>query len=390
MKDSMKVDSSHQLNNSIPLGEYATSITKTDRFSNDEIAPILLGLFGEVGSIMAAAKKYRREKKAYPGFQQAAEEEFGDALWYLAALCRRLDLAIEDLFELAIKDDAIYEKVISASNRENSPVSQLFAVKQIEDLDMALIELGRATAQLLKNGKDVRPTKDELAVFVQRYLQALQSTGVTFSRVVKGNLDKALGRFSSPDRASLPDFDAQFQEEEQLPRQFEIHITQRNSGQCYLRWNGVFIGAPLTDNIRDRDGFRFHDVFHLAHAAILHWSPTFRALIKHKRKSDPVFDETQDGGRAIVVEEGLTAWLFSYAKGLDFFEGHDSVSFDVLKTIQKFVQGYEVDECPLKLWEDAILQGYAVFRQVRANNGGVVIGDRERRTLSYRSIGERQ
>ena len=153
----MKVDSSHQLNNSIPLGEYATSITKTDRFSNDEIAPILLGLFGEVGSIMAAAKKYRREKKAYPGFQQAVEEEFGDALWYLAAVCRRLDLTIEDLFELAIKDDAIYEKVISASNRENSPVSQLFAVKQIEDLDMALIELGRATAQLLKNGKDVRP-----------------------------------------------------------------------------------------------------------------------------------------------------------------------------------------------------------------------------------------
>jgi hypothetical protein len=43
--------------------------------------------------------------------------------------------------------------------------------------------------------------------------------------------------------------------------------------------NGVFIGDPLTDNIRDPDGYRFHDVFHFARAAILHWSPTFRALI---------------------------------------------------------------------------------------------------------------
>lgn len=144
----------------------------------------------------------------------------------------------------------------------------------------------------------------------------------------------------------------------------------------------------MTDNIRDPDGYRFHDVFHLAHAAILHWSPTFRALIKQKRKSDPVFDEAQDGGRAIVVEEGLTAWLYSYSKELDYFEGHDGVSFDALKTIQKFIQGYEVDKCPLKLWEDAIIQGYSVFRQVRKNNGGIVMGDRENRTISYRPIGE--
>ena len=29
-------------------------------------------------------------------------------------------------------------------------------------------------------------------------------------------------------------------------------------------------------------------------------------------------DEAQDGGRAIVVEEGLTAWIFSRAKELNF------------------------------------------------------------------------
>jgi hypothetical protein len=51
--------------------------------------------------------------------------------------------------------------------------------------------------------------------------------------------------------------------------------------------NGV-VGDPLTDNIADRDGYRFHDVFHFAHPAVLHWSPTFRALVKRKRKSDPL------------------------------------------------------------------------------------------------------
>jgi len=153
-----------------------------------------------------------------------------------------------------------------------------------------------------------------------------------------------------------------------------------------LKWNGVFIGSPLTDNMLDKDGYRFHDVFHLAHAAILHWSPTFRALIKHKRKSDPVFDEAQDGGRAIVVEEGLTAWLYSYSKDLDYFAGHDSVSFDVLKTIEKFVSGYEVQTCPLILWEKAILDGYSVFRMVKKNNGGIIVGDRKNRTLVYKPI----
>ena len=60
------------------------------------------------------------------------------------------------------------------------------------------------------------------------------------------------------------------------------------------------------------------------------------------------------------------------------------MSFDLLKTISQFVSGYEVEACPLKLWEDAILQGYNVFRQVRANNGGIVIGNRAARKVEYK------
>lgn len=384
--ETIDADNLNELKGAIPLQEYARVIVETDRFSIEDISPILLGLYGEVGSIMAASKKYRREKKAYPTYKDAVEEEFGDALWYFSALCRRVNVELAGVFDAASNETGI--KIVSANDQENAPISQIITSAKVESLDSALIELGYVAAQLLKTKKDSTNVRDILIQFARLYLQAIQSIGLSFAKVVKGNLIKTLGRFTIPDKKSLPDFDAAFPEEEQLPRHFEIHITQRKSGQSYLRWNGVFIGSPLTDNIRDPDGYRFHDVFHLAHAAILHWSPTFRALIKQKRKSDPVFDEAQDGGRAIVVEEGLTAWLYSYSKGLDYFEGHDSVSFDALKTIQKFVQGYEVDKCPLKLWEDAILQGYSVFRKVRKNNGGIVIGDRENRTISYRPIGE--
>ena len=70
-----------------------------------------------------------------------------------------------------------------------------------------------------------------------------------------------------------------------------------------------------------------------------------RALIKHKRKSKPDYDEAQDSGRAIVVEEGLTAWIFTRAKELNFFDGQDRVSLGMLKTIGEFI-------IPIKLHKD--------------------------------------
>src|SRR3546814_2609846 len=78
-------------------------------------------------------------------------------------------------------------------------------------------------------------------------------------------------------------------------------------------------------------------------------------------------------------EEGLTAWLFTRAKALNYYKDQKRVSLGILKTVQEFVAGYEVEQCPLKLWEHSILQGYAVFRQVRGAKGGWVIGNRAKR-----------
>ncbi|MGB3436577.1 MULTISPECIES: nucleoside triphosphate pyrophosphohydrolase family protein [Pseudomonadota] len=369
---------------SLLLSDYAAEIAATDVLNPSDFNPVLQGLYGEVGGIMATVKKHVRDKSAYPGFKKAAEEEFGDTLWYLAAICRRLNVPLDEIFGEAA-NHGNFKNVGAASDIAEGAMAYIAVpIAAPASLDTTLVRLGQSAAALLGS----TPARTELVAFARAYLDAIHAAELAFSEVARSNLRKARGAFLEPQADDLLDldFDSKFGIEEQLPREFRIRVNQRGSGKSYLQWNGVFIGDPLTDNIADRDGYRFHDVFHFANAAILHWSPVMRALIRHKRKSNPKFDEEQDSGRAIVVEEGVAAWIFSRAKELNFFENQEKVSLGILKTIGEFVSGYEVEKCPLKLWEKAILEGYAVFRQLKANQGGWIIGNREQRTIKYMSL----
>lgn len=369
---------------SLLLSDYAAEIAATDVLNSSDFDPVLQGLYGEVGGIMATVKKHVRDKAAYPGFKKAAEEEFGDTLWYLAAICRRLNIPLDEIFGEAA-NHGNFKNVGAASDIAEGAMAYIAVpIAATASLDATLVRLGQSAAALLGS----TPARAELVVFARAYLDAIHAAELAFSEVARSNLRKARGAFLEPQADDLVDldFDSKFGIEEQLPREFRIRVNQRGSGKSYLQWNGVFIGDPLTDNIADPDGYRFHDVFHFANAAILHWSPVMRALIRHKRKSNPKFDEEQDSGRAIVVEEGVSAWIFSRAKELNFFENQEKVSLGILKTIGEFVSGYEVEKCPLKLWEKAILDGYAVFRQLKVNRGGWIIGNREQRTIKYMSL----
>ena len=367
------------------LRSYMEQTALTDILpQKQDLRPIILGLFGEVGSIMAAAKKMSREN--IPSlYQRAITEELGDILWYYTAFCRRLGYQIDDFFSRAVNNNNCRNEV-AASDLIDGAISHVSITNKDIAFEDALLKLGSAVAPLLSVTVHNERNQELLQDFAIQYIQVVQASGVSFANIVRANIKKACSRFSELNYDALPTFDKRFPKDEQLPDDFKIKIIQRASGKSYLQWNDVFIGDPIADNIINSDHYRFHDVFHLAHAAILHWSPTFRALIKRKRKSDRSFDNNQDGGRAIVVEEGLIAWVFSCAKDLNFFEGHEMVSFDILKTIHKFVHGYEVAACPLKLWERAILDGYKVFRQVRKNNGGIIIGDRSSRKITYQPI----
>ena len=366
------------------FSEYIDLNKQTDTLPEEDISPILFGIFGEVGSLMAAVKKSRREGNVYTEFSNAVKEELGDILWYFTALSRRQNYRVDDIFNQALsssKSDTTLDS--DYPNKSVFPSSDdQYSLLQ----DKFLCGLGEAVSALLTIRNQDKNKPNLLRDFAEQYLKVLSSAGENLENVINENSKKVRSRFLKPEISMLPTFDLDFHDDERLPSQFEIDIVRRSTNRFQLQWNGVFIGNPLTDNIHTDDGYRFHDVFHMAHAAILHWSPTFRALIKHKRKSSSAVDENEDGGRAIFIEEGLTALIFSHAKDSEYFVSQDKLPFDLLKTIQRFVSGYEVAQCPMSLWEQAILEGYRVFREVRKNEGGTIVGNRNNRTIEFRQL----
>jgi hypothetical protein len=87
-----------------------------------------------------------------------------------------------------------------------------------------------------------------------------------------------------------------------------------------------------------------------------------------------------------VIEEGLTTWIFETAKQHRFFANTPKLGFDLLKNVKRFVRGYEAEELPMWLWESAILQGYAVFRELRKKRSGAFVTDMEQRRIWFASM----
>jgi len=211
--------------------------------------------------------------------------------------------------------------------------------------------------------------------------------------IAEGNLKKCRDRWGWRNSAQTGAkaigymFDRDFPEHERLPRQFVVKITevsQDNSVKMKAVVNGQQIGNDLTDNSYANDGYRFHDVFHLAYAGVLGWSPVTRQLLGGcKRKSNPKVDEVEDGGRAKAIEEGISALIFSYAKDHDFLKGVPAIDYQFLKTIKNMTSHLEVAQCSLGDWEKAILMGYEVWRQVDKNQGGTVVVDLDARSITY-------
>ena len=204
------------------------------------------------------------------------------------------------------------------------------------------------------------------------------------------NLHKIFDRWPR-ERVYPASFDAEMDPEEQLPRNMTIDIyerTVRSQTYVYQRSSGAFVGDRLTDNAAEPDDYRFHDVFHYAYVAVLGWSPVLRSLLRLKRKSAPRIDEVEDGARAILIEEGVTSWLFGQAQQLEFFANVKvgGLPLDMLKHVRQFVAGYEVARCPLWLWEDAILQGYAAFRFLQQHRRGRVTIDLNNRRLRIKDL----
>jgi hypothetical protein len=163
----------------------------------------------------------------------------------------------------------------------------------------------------------------------------------------------------------------------------ELRVADKDGKEVIqLLVDGMQRGADLTDNAYTPDGYGFHDVIHFAHAAVLGWSPVLRKLLGCKRRNDSKTDEVEDGGRAGVIEEGLAAVVFDYARRHQFFEGITIVDYELLKTLRSAAQHLEVWRCSLADWQSAILQGYAVWRPIAKARGGRFKVDLDAQTIT--------
>ena len=315
------------------LSEYQRLSEATDDMvlhDMDGLRVLLLGVVGEAGSAASEAKKSYRDIENPDSQEQAPEwvaelicEELGDMLWYMAAVARRLG----------------------------------------RDLDT----------------------------------------------IARANLEKT----SELWRRDLPppaDYDDGFPEEQSLPRQFTVLFDEDTTGALpvvrmrphdgELRGRMVAfrqrkesplgadqIGDTIDDNAHDDLGYRFHDVIHLAHAAVLGWSPVFRSLTGSKRKDDDESDRVEDGARAIAVEEGVAAFVFNYAEERHFRFDAEQLDWTLVKHIRRTVRGLEVEDAPAMAWGRAYSQAFDVFQQLRESGGGLVSADLDERTLTFSPVG---
>lgn len=208
--------------------------------------------------------------------------------------------------------------------------------------------------------------------------------GLDLDEIAAQNLRKVAALHVVPPRPAT--YDASYGDEERLPRRLLVQFREIQEGtrtEVRMEINGRLIGAALTDNAYDDDGYRFHDVFHLAYAAILGWSPVLRALMKLKRRSTPLVDEVEDGGRAAVIEEGIAALVFDYARRHNFLADVNGIDQSLLTMIRGMSNHLEVAAQPPGAWSSAILEGFSVWRELVTHRGGLVLADLDARTVCY-------
>ena len=298
------------------LGEYQVWARKTDQNPKDskasrprepnreEVIP-LLGLVGEVGSLLSEYKKLLRDGEIHRSFRDEVAEELGDVLWYVANVADKFDLDLEG--------------------------------------------------------------------------------------IASANLKKVRGRWLGPESGARF-YDDGLEANQQLPRRFEYRFEQEpGEGAKRVRVldasSGTPTGDPLRDNTYEDDGYRFHDVIHLAFAAYLGWSPVLRKLLRKEgrlvHRTPEEVDDAEDGGRAQVIEEAIVAAAYIYAEDHAFLAGATTVGQQLLRHIERMTRKLEVGDRSAWEWDRALLSGFTVWRGLTTNGGGCVVGDLNGPSLEF-------
>jgi NTP pyrophosphatase (non-canonical NTP hydrolase) len=269
-----------------------------------------------------------------------------------------------------------------------------------ESIIIPLLGLAGESGGLLTEYKKYLRDGDSYPVFSKRIKEELgdvlwyisniaSKSGLSLEDIAKENLSKISDRW----RIQLsplfgPKFyDEDYKELEQFPRQFEVTVKTivdvDGKERVELLLDGEPLGSPLRDNAYEDDGYRYHDVFHLSYLAVLGWSPVMRKLMGRKRISVSTVDENEDGGRASVIDEAISAFVFSEAGKNKFFENVQSIDYSIIRMIKELTAHLEVRSCSGKQWEDAILAGFAVWRELKKTKNGTIVCNLHKQSITF-------
>lgn len=213
---------------------------------------------------------------------------------------------------------------------------------------------------------------------------------LSLNDIADANLLKVNDRWNVESRSHPPLFDTAFPQAEQLPRQFEVSFREHveDGRYCVIaRCDDRVFGETLTDAAAIDDGYRYHDALHLAFATHLGWSPVTRRNLGCKRRSDQRIDEMQDGGRAIVVEEAVAAYVYVYAQRHNLLDGVEAIDFATLRTLRDLTFPFEVAVRTPVEWQAAIVEAFRIFRLLLRHRGGTVRCDLFSRTTEFYAPG---
>jgi NTP pyrophosphatase (non-canonical NTP hydrolase) len=420
--------------------EYDKFVRRTDQYvtkpPKERHAIALYGLVGEIGSLVSAVKKKILAEGGEVGWDQQNEEikeEIGDILWYCYSL---VQIVNGGTFDIMANDIMLLKREIGGKNDRAEKISaaldptskdtflaaaqsfpppggcsfddyQTLAFKTARTdgrvlLEVCLAVLCQLSAELL------RATLPEVELTLNRnitdrdpntvlgeitwHLAAVASLfHLSLDEIVEFNRKKV--SFRSERGTPTPLHDEGRHPNQQFPRRFDVAFVSVGLGKSRMYFQGKPLGNDLTNNANEDDGYRFHDVLHLALIAHLGWSPVIRGMMKRKR---PDVDEVEDGGRAKVVEElvlkaihtegereAMEAGRGSTGGPLRIFPERSTITFRLLKTLRAYVEGLEVWENAYWEWEDAICDGCEVFFQLRKHQQGTVHVDLEKRELTF-------
>lgn len=424
------------------IADYDTFVRQSDQYAGfsksrrREIA--IYGVVSEIGSLVSAVKKERLQEAgagSLRGAKREVAEEIGDIIWYCFSLAqiendnKPADILATDIRALAQEltgDDDSVEMFRAALSTENLSAFlkgaedfpklrdrsfddyQELAYKTArtgEDvlLGVCLSVLWQLGAELMrvflpKSEKRInrrlpdRPVNRVLGEIAWHLAATATVYELSLDQIVRENIDKVQFRTNRENPTPLHDEGAP--DHERLPRKFEVKFLTIEPGRSRMYFQGGQLGDDLTDNAYEPDGYRFHDVMHLANAAKLGWSPVLRALFGRKRKYDLKIDEVEDGARARIVEEAVIKTIHSEGKkqsaalGLDedtapLFSNRADISFSFLKFVRGLIAGLEVEKNKFWEWEDAIYDGYTIYNQLRLHQQGTVSVDLEARTIIF-------